>query len=644
MNLTCEHCKSRLNVNDRLAGQIRKCPKCQSPITIPPVAATETPSLPKTLDQAITTNPDVTASASAKLQTESPPLALQATDLPSRRESLQHQIVSQSIRLIRAVFNAEFKSRLLLCWQWLYHQLCRAAHHCGDVVEFYRSRYEAIFIRATLTPLLLEDRREMPREVFLDDSERAGEHWQVELPACCVCCGSKDAGEPQQIVRDVDDLSRTIQILYITPIVALVVWWNYGLWLSLLVIGCGLWLGFLARVRHPISLQIRLCGDHLHNAKFPELFLAAHGLLLRFGHKKVKNRFLRDREPDQSPVLAEPSPPEMEPPPLTIPLADDVESTPIIHFENRQLLRSVQSPIDFLASDIVNHEPEIPSTSSLFALSSSGDGADTPINVVPDLFEPLTADEPPQEIVPSIPLHIVQDETAAEVLAATVAAMIELIQRTASEQAAVFTVPPPSFFESPLEDPDVTAVRAVETSEPIADLEVERSSQDESPQLLPTRSVTIPLLLNEPHEVRERERPLDLLNGGSFWSPHPICLDAELEMERNSSARTIGEKHSIRAYIWSWVKCFVLLFLMLMIALFVDGYLHGTATTTTSAQVAKQLGWRFTPSVNLIPGIAAALANLEAAYLLPANELLAMIAYVIMIAAVISLLSFRLAR
>ena len=301
MKIKCGHCQARLNVNDRLGGQVRPCPECKLPIRIPAVTPQKGSSSKKTPSDYSVPEPAVPSGATSKPTKPTKPISTaKIPDLPSTADNVSDREINPWKQIQKAVFQAEVKSWLSHRWRWTIEVLLRFVHHLGEVGKFYRSRHEAIFIRAMFKPMSLGVRREALREAYLNDKERVSEHWQIDLPACCVRCGAHVAVESKLVVRHVDDMSWTVRVLKLTLFAVMIAWWTNGWWLSLAVGVIGLRLGYVKGVGHPVSLKISHCAVHHQDNRFPELFLAADGLLLRFGHQKTKDRFVADRRSEYS--------------------------------------------------------------------------------------------------------------------------------------------------------------------------------------------------------------------------------------------------------------------------------------------------------------------------------------------------------
>ena len=53
IRVICEKCQSQLDAKDELLGQVRKCPRCQNPVTIVPVQEKDIPATPEIVSDII---------------------------------------------------------------------------------------------------------------------------------------------------------------------------------------------------------------------------------------------------------------------------------------------------------------------------------------------------------------------------------------------------------------------------------------------------------------------------------------------------------------------------------------------------------------------------------------------------------------
>lgn len=164
----------------------------------------------------------------------------------------------------------------------------------------------------------------------LVDFDSAG--WKVAIPDRCVVCGEKTANPPVDEFRELDDAVRALLVplgtLVAGAALGLVFWTR---WVLILSIPLGFVLGYVLRKKVHVQLRLKRCDQHAGRNNIPDLLAWGNTLVLRFGHKTVRQVFLfgetmetsvpaGDAAPDKryTPVERPPSPA-----PETIPLAED---------------------------------------------------------------------------------------------------------------------------------------------------------------------------------------------------------------------------------------------------------------------------------------------------------------------------------
>lgn len=157
--------------------------------------------------------------------------------------------------------------------------------------------------------------------------------WKVAVPDRCVVCGEKTANAPLDEFRDLDDAVRALLVPLGThvagAVLGLVLWTR---WIMILSIPLGFVLGYLLRKKVHVQLRLKRCDQHAGRTNIPDLLAWGNTLVVRFGHKTVRQVFLFGETMETSVPLGDAAPdkrytPDERPPspaPETIPLAEDV--------------------------------------------------------------------------------------------------------------------------------------------------------------------------------------------------------------------------------------------------------------------------------------------------------------------------------
>ncbi|MBI5760744.1 MAG: protein kinase family protein [Planctomycetales bacterium] len=329
------------------------------------------------------------------------------------------------------------------------------------VLSFYASHRIALWEWKTGGDRTESWRPAADRSLAIPEAEFDGPRWQVKLPSCCVVCGDDAAESKLTLIRQVADVTWTARLLLMS-LVLLPIMYGFILKATMsrravrmiesvlaslpeivsLFVGVMLFFAPLVvmmfivmligrRLKRQRTVEIRysVCPAHVDNSRYPESFVLSSGLLLRFGNgrakirvRKFRNQARRDDPVGRNKTDDQPSPFLETPPqetrketiPLSIPLAEDVILSPIIHADRPWLDLQHDTgglqplPIEAVAERFSSPAPmETIRLESHLPSSPENDAADRPATVRDTLFDladtQSAIDVPNHPVVPVSP-------------------------------------------------------------------------------------------------------------------------------------------------------------------------------------------------------------------------------------------------
>lgn len=218
-------------------------------------------------------------------------------------------------------------------------------NHVAQVVGYYRSNQLAFKEYLSEFAVGLQSARVRRREIRISAEDDVGmawyskDGWHVNLPDCCVVCGEPAQRDWTQETVHVPDVAWP----FWAPIVGFVggfVLMLLAQWFWLWPIGLllGFLYGYNCRESERVVLRYRRCDRHMQATRIPHLRLFSEFLIVRVGHRSVKQLFQQAQHSGSSALdqtaAGEPSPSEFP----TIPLdGGDVDGE--IRHDNRERLK-----------------------------------------------------------------------------------------------------------------------------------------------------------------------------------------------------------------------------------------------------------------------------------------------------------------